>query len=310
MNVQETMTSPLVWHPQSAAEAWQFKQTYGTDSVYVAGGTLLRTHWESGATAMPQHLIDLSGIRGSNEIRIGEAGLLIGGQTILQACRTNQLVQKYFPMVTEAIRSIAAPSIRNLATIGGNVASLVGDSITALLAYDADMIWFNGLTEQQEGLSDWLLTASGSDYGNERLLLSLQLPFKETSSGTLTDAGDEKDTNSNIKRFCAYHKVGRREAFTPSVVTAAVNGSIKKTGVLHEIRIAVGGGQTIPRRLIAIEKEIIGAAVDGRLLQHVYDRIIQLYEPREDLLASAAYRKTSAANLIVTELWKACSGLK
>lgn len=305
MNIQENMTTPLVWHPQTAAEARLLKQTYGAESVYISGGTLLRTHWESGIAAMPQHLIDLSAIHGLNEIRIGEQGLLAGGQMSLQACRTNPLLQFHFPMLTEAIRTIAAPSIRQIATIGGNVASNIGDSIPALLGYDAEVIWSDGSAEQQTPLADWLLNGSGPNRGDERLLLSLLLPFKETKDDNISVVDERKDEISQIKRFGAYHKVGRREAFTPSVVTAAIVGSQSNTGVLQEIRIALGGGQTIPQRLGELEKEILGAAVDVQLLRHVYDRILQLYEPREDLFASADYRKTTAANLIVTELWKA-----
>ena len=305
MNVQETMSSPLVWHPQTAAEAWNLKQNFGIESVYTSGGTLLRTHWESGVAAMPQHLIDLSAIRGLNDSSLGEQGLLIGGQMSLQACRTNAYLQRHFPMVTEAIRTIAAPSIRQIATIGGNVASNIGDSIPALLVYDAEVNWYDGSAELQMPLPEWLQHAKDSSRENERLLLSLQLPNQITEDNSIRDCDEVKDSNAKMKRFGAYHKVGRREAFTPSVVTAAINGALTNSGELKEIRIALGGGQTIPQRLGQLEKEIIEASVDARLLQHVYDRILELYEPREDIFASAAYRKTTAANLIVTELWKA-----
>ncbi|WP_082197957.1 FAD binding domain-containing protein [Bacillus sp. FJAT-26390] len=304
MNVQETMASPLVWHPQTAAEAWQLKQTYAADSIYISGGTLLRTHWESGIAAMPKHLIDLSAVRGLNEMRIGETGLLIGGQTSLQACRTNALLQRHFPLVSEATRTIAAPSVRHLATLGGNVASNIGDSIAALLAYDAEVLWYNGVTEQLAPLSEWLSAASDQGRSNERLLLSIQLPFESTEEEAARDTDDRTDSILKMKRFGAYHKIGRREAFTPSVVTAAIKGAISNNGNLEHIRIALGGGQTIPQRLEQLEMEIVGAAVDAKLLQHVYDRIPELYEPREDLFASAAYRKATAANVIVAELWK------
>jgi carbon-monoxide dehydrogenase medium subunit len=305
MNVQETMTSPLVWHPQTAAEAWLLKQTYAADGIYISGGTLLRTHWESGTAAMPKHLINLSTVRGFNEIRIGETGLLLGGQMSLQACRTNALLQRHFPMVTEAILTIAAPSVRQLATLGGNVASNIGDSIAALLVYDAEVLWYNGVTEQLVSLSEWLRIANDPGRSNERLLLSIQLPFEVTEEEAASVVDDGMDSISKMKRFGAYHKIGRREAFTPSVVTAAIKGAISNNGVLEHIRIALGGGQTIPQRLEQLEMEIVGAVVDAKLLQHVYDRIPQLYGPREDLFASAAYRKTTAANVIVTELWKA-----
>ncbi|WP_139998644.1 FAD binding domain-containing protein [Paenibacillus paridis] len=307
MNIQEAMASPLVWHPQTAAEAWQLKQTYGTEGIYTSGGTLLRTQWESGISAIPRHLIDLSTIRGLNDLRIGEAGLVVGGQTSLQSCRSNTLLSRHFPMVSEAIRTIAAPSVRHLATIGGNVASSIGDSIAALLGYDAEVIWFDGTTENRTLLSEWLPEASAAKRGNERLLLSMLLPF-EISLEETSVKHDDKDLTMQMKRFGAYHKIGRREAFTPSVVTACMNGVLTHNSVIKQIRIALGGGQTVPVRLEKLEKEINGAAVDGHLLRHVYERIIELFEPREDLFASAAYRKSTAANLIVAELWKAAKG--
>lgn len=306
MNVQETMTSPLVWHPETAVEAWQLKQTYGSEAVYAAGGTLLRTHWESGAVRLPRHLINLSSIHGFNEIRVGEDGLVIGSQATLQACRTNTLLQRQYPMVTEAMRTIAAPSIRHLATVGGNIASVVGDSIPALLVYDASLVWFNGQDEQQEELADWLLAGRQKESKIDRVLLSLRLPL----TGSLTEAATDQENNPipNIKRFYAFHKVGRREAFTPSVVTAAVSGAVNESGKLIDLKIAVGGGQTVACRLEEVEQEVTGAIVDAALLQHVYARTQQCFEPREDVFASRDYRKKTAANLIVTELWKAIGG--
>jgi len=305
MNAQEIMSTPLVWHPQSAAEAWLLKQSYGLEGIYISGGTLLRTQWESGVSAIPKHLIDVSAIRGLNEVKIGESGVIIGGQVTLQACRMNAFLQRNFPLVTDAVRGIAAPSIRHLATIGGNVSSFIGDAIPALLAYDAEVIWYNGVLEQRVSLSSYLLLANDPNQGRERLLLSIVLPFTQLREESSACMDEEEKAISKIKRFGAYHKVGRREAFTPSIVTAAILGAISPTGVLTEVRIALGGGQTVPQRLERLEEEIVGAAVDHQLFQQAYDRILQEYEPREDLFATASYRKITAANVIAAELWKA-----
>lgn len=214
------------------------------------------------------------------------------------------LLQRHFPMITEAIRTIAAPSIRQLATIGGNVACYIGDSIVALLGYDAEVIWFDGIAEQRSLLMNWLQTGQGAKHDDKRLLLQMVLPFEEMEQETISS--DEADKlSSQMKRFGAYHKVGRREGFTPSVATICINGRLTGSGVIQHIRIAVGGGQTVPSRLDKLEKEITGAIVDNQLLQHAYERVLQLYEPREDLFASAEYRKSTAANLIAAELWKA-----
>ncbi|CAM3926722.1 FAD binding domain-containing protein [Paenibacillus alkaliterrae] len=309
MNIQEATESPLVWQPQTAEEAWKYKQSYGDDGVYIAGGTLLRTQWEAGTAIPPRHFIDLNSIPGLNEISIGEEGLLIGSQTTLQACRANPLLQRHFPMVIAAVRTIAAPSIRNLATIGGNIVSVVGDSITALLAYDAVLVWYNGVKEQEEDLADWLPEAAKPGNRHDRLLLRLLLPFKAYRKEETPCSSEEGQVNSDTKLFHAYHKIGRRESFTPSLVTVSVSGLLTRTGVIEELQIAVGGGQTIPGRLEEAERAVKGKIVDNAMLAYLYDRIIELYEPREDIFASAAYRKRTAANLIVTELWKAFGGL-
>ncbi|WP_171056065.1 FAD binding domain-containing protein [Paenibacillus sinopodophylli] len=302
MNVQETIASPQVWHPQTAAEAWHLKQSLGTDSIYVSGGTLLRTQWEAGIAAMPKHFINLSSIRGLSEIRVGESGLIIGGQVKLQACRMNTMIQRYFPMLTEALRLTAAPSIRQLATLGGNIASSIGDSLPALLGYDAEVVWFNGIEEQLILLKDWLQIAR--NLHPERLLLRVQLPFQQREEADGLEPGHEELVHSKTKRFYAYHKVGRREAFTPSVVTVSISGILTEARIVKDIRIALGGGQMIPIRLEQLERELIGETVDTQTIRHAYGRVVQLYEPREDIFASSAYRQTTAANVIAAELWK------
>ncbi|MGO4371951.1 FAD binding domain-containing protein [Paenibacillus sp. 2TAB19] len=298
---QGTINSPLVWHPQSAADAWQLKQNYGADAVYTAGGTLLRTQWESGLAKMPAHLIDVSGISGQAEsIRGNEAGIAIDASTSLAVCRSHELIAQKLPLLTEAIKQIAAPSVRQLATIGGNISSLVGDSLPALLVYDAQLHLFGGAGEHWEELSDWLAAIEESTPSTPmsgRLLLGISVPQHGA-----TDVMD-----SNAKHFGAYYKVGRREAFTPSVVTAAVSGTINAAGVLEHLKLAVGGGQTVPRRLKELETSFADSELNIATLKRIYDGVLDVFEPKGDQFASADYRKSTAANLIVTELWKSAA---
>ncbi|MFX3634733.1 MAG: FAD binding domain-containing protein [Candidatus Pristimantibacillus sp.] len=292
-NLQGFIPSPFVWQPKEAEEAWELKKIYGTDSVYTAGGTLLRTQWESGIAAIPLQLIDLSGVDGMTGMAVTDDGkcLRIGAVTTLSECRTDAFVQEHFPLLTEAVRNIAAPSIRNLATIGGNVISLVGDAITALLMYDPEVHWHDGQLDIQEPLSEWLSTAAIHPLWRERLLMNIQLPFLEN--------------DSNIKRYVAFHKVGRREVFTPSVVTVAVHLERDREGNWSDVRIAAGGGQTIPKRLDEAEKLLNSKRFDPAMFAQLYEVVLEQYEPIGDMFASVDYRKKTAANLIVTELWKA-----
>ncbi|MCA0754167.1 FAD binding domain-containing protein [Paenibacillus sp. N4] len=306
-SIHETPASPHVWQPKTAEEAWQCKQACGSEGIYIAGGTLLHTRWEAGIAAMPPHLIDISGIDGLNGIKIGEAGLELGSAVSLQACRNHPMLLRRFPLLTEAMRAIAAPSVRHLGTIGGNVLSIVGDSITALLAYDAALVWFNGQSEQTEKLTDWLPNAAVPGYTDDRLLLRIVLPLEgaDDKQNRCTDLG----AAGNKRHYGAFHKIGRREAFTPSVVTAAVLVTLSEAGEIETLRIAAGGGQTVPARLEEAEQDGIGKQIDTDLLRRIYERVGQIYKPQEDAFATSAYRKQTAANLIVTELWKAGGGI-
>jgi xanthine dehydrogenase C subunit len=283
--------SPSVWHPRDTTEAWTFKKLLDSDAVYVAGGTLLRTQWESGQAVMPKHLIDLGSIPGLKGITKEEHSLTIGALTPLSDCRKDEYIKLHCPMMVDAIRSIAAVSVRNVATIGGNIASRVGDSLPVFIVCQADFEWNNGLSPMTEDASEWVERLQVQLPKASHLLTRIHLPlFKETEIVP--------------RRFGVFHKVGRREAFTPSLVTVALNCGLKADGKVADIRIAAGGGQTIPHRLSAAEKLLKGQTLNQELLAAVHQSIVDGYKPKSDPLATDAYRKKTAANLIVTELWK------
>lgn len=289
MHQEEFVPSPSVWQPADPGTAVRWKEQFGPDAAYVAGSTLLRTQWEAGTAVMPRHLIDLSSIPGLSGVSLQDGELAVGALTTLGQCRNDPLIGEFVPMLREAVRAIAGWSVRNLATIGGNVAFRVGDALPALLALDADLVWHDGRAERAEKAADWLASSASPD---ARLLTQLRLPVAQD------------DANSNAKRMFAYHKVGRREAFTPSLVTVALSAHTEPDGVLRRVRIAAGGGQTPPKRLMRVERLLEARKPDPEALGEIYRAVLEEYEPKPDPFASNEYRKAACANLIVAELWK------
>ena len=327
----DRMQSPFVWQPQDAAEAWHYKQSLGEESVYVAGGTLLRTQWESGLIAMPKHIIDLGSVSGIKGIAVHGREVEIGAFTPMSMIRKDPFLLEHYPMLIDAVRVIAAPAVRNLATLGGNITAGVGDSIPALLAYEAELVWYDGQKRTAEPLADWLDDLLHSRAEPGKLLMQVRLPYRhddpETpnklvqpvrlnigeSDGDSTPPDSEPAyrgggldpiNNGRDKPFCAYHKIGRRESFTPSLVTVSLFISIDSNQRIMTARIAAGGGQTIPHRLYAAESLLQGKVIDIDLLESLYEQLLQEFEPSGDLFGSVEYRKRTAANLIAAELWK------
>jgi len=287
--------APEVWRPRDAAEACRLKTAFGPDGVFVAGGTLLRTHWESGASSMPGNLIDLTAIPGLAGIRAEAGRLAIGPLVKLSELMRAEAVAAGFPLLAEAARRIAAPSVRNLATIGGNVAGRVGDALPALLVYDAELVWQTGERTWAEPLEDWL--ADPDRYAGVRVLTDIRLkpadaPAPDGRPGRIVGA---------------FRKLGRREAFTPSLVTAAVLGRLAADGTLAEVRIAAGGGSAVPARLRAAEAALEGARATPDALARVSEAVLAEYRPASDPFAGAEYRRMAAANLIAAE-WLSLAG--
>jgi xanthine dehydrogenase C subunit len=289
---------PAVWQPDSIEAAWRLFQTLGKGSRFVAGGTWLRTQWESGILVLPRHLISVASIAEMAAIQKKDSWISIGAGATLQACRKNSMLQTEFPHLIEAIRSIAAPSIRNMATLGGNVLSVVGDSIPALLVIGAELIWFDGVNCTTESLADWLLSISNVIQPEQRILLSIKLPLSYSSPNV-----SGKQMSGRCLTF--YHKVGRREAFTPSLVTVAYQGRVDADGSLCNIRIAVGGGTSYAMRLTMSESLLNGKRYSAALLQLLQPVIRDQIVSYSDAFATVQYRKNTAVNLISAALWKA-----
>ncbi|MET3849703.1 FAD binding domain-containing protein [Paenibacillus sp. OAE614] len=298
------MSAPTVWHPADAREAYLLKRRFGQQADYVAGGTLLRTEWEAGTRSISPHWIDLQRVTGLREVFMEAGGLCIGSQVTLGTCRRHPSLASLYPLVGEAIRSTAASSVRNVATLGGNVCSGVGDVLPALLLYDAELEW-----QDEHGpvaplpLTEWLELRAADALDPDRILLTIRLPARADVTGIQQASGGDNGLPS-LLRIAVYHKVGRREAFSPSLVTTAVSAEIDAAGCFRQVKIATGGGKAKPARLGALEAWLEGSKADLSRLPDVYERVLEEYRPAGDIFAGESYRRKTAASLITADLWQ------
>ncbi|OLS40543.1 xanthine dehydrogenase family protein subunit M [Bacillus sp. MRMR6] len=279
-------SSPAVWMPDNLEEAWQIKQQLGSEASYIAGGTLLQTHWEKGVLC-PANLISLERIKELQGIGksmvAGETSSRVGSLTPISFCRNPPPYLNEHLLLVEAARNIAAPAIRNRATVGGNIANGFGDLIPALLVMDAELSFFDRKDYKRISVSDWIQTDVST---SNDILVCVYLPDK---------------IKPNKEAFF-YKKIGQREAFCPSIVT--VSGCCQRNGegMVESIRLAVGGSSTPPQRLIESEALIKGSVLSNNLLQRLSQMVEQEFTPGVDHFFSAVYKQRVAANIIVSEL--------
>ena len=91
----------------------------------LAGGSdilsWMKDRLEGPKLKLPQHLLDIKGIKGLNYIMEQKNGLKIGATTCLSDIASSPLVARRYPLLAQAANEVAIPQIRNVGTLGGNL---------------------------------------------------------------------------------------------------------------------------------------------------------------------------------------------
>jgi xanthine dehydrogenase YagS FAD-binding subunit len=119
--IRDIMPAFDLLQPASASDAQQLLDRYGDDAWAMAGG-MDSFDWLKDRIKRPRVLVDLSGIDELKGIRsTSDGGVEIGAMTTLTEIGSDPTIRKNYGLLSEAVEHVAAPQIRNQATVGGNV---------------------------------------------------------------------------------------------------------------------------------------------------------------------------------------------
>ena len=110
------------YKPDNLQKAINLIADFGDEGRVIAGGHSLIPVMKQRLTDI-KHLIDLSAIDELKGIKIKGSSISIGAMTTQVELITNAELFKVAPVIREASLQIADPQVRNLGTIGGNVAN-------------------------------------------------------------------------------------------------------------------------------------------------------------------------------------------
>lgn len=248
-----------VLHPATLDAALDALRAPGARAV--AGGTALQVDWSQGKVR-PGVLVRLDGLGLDAVAPAPGGGLRIGAMARLAALGEDPALARAAPLLVRALGDVAAPGVRRLATIGGQVGWGAGCLLPALLALDARVGVSGGAVVP---LADWLAAPDG-------LVLWIDLPPTAPEARWI------------------WRKIGLRAAFTPSVIVVA--GVVGPQGA----RLAAGGGVVRPQRLPGAEAAVpFGAeAVRAAVLAEI--------EAPGCAFRSGAYRARVAAGALAAGL--------
>ena len=120
------MKSFELYEPTTVREAVDTLNRLGSGGKVLAGGSDLVSgvmkDWVQGdGMPIPDALVDVTTISELHGIRVDETGATIGATTTLTEIIESDALAEGFPLLTESVRSVASPLIRNFATLGGNI---------------------------------------------------------------------------------------------------------------------------------------------------------------------------------------------
>ncbi|WP_042703688.1 xanthine dehydrogenase small subunit [Azospirillum sp. B506] len=188
-----------------------------------------------------------------------------------------------YPDFGELIRRIGAEQVRNMGTIGGNIAngSPIGDTPPALIACGATLRLRRGGETRELPLEDFFI-----EYGKQ-----------DRRAGEFVEAVILPKPAAGI-RFRAY-KIAKRFDQDISAVCGAFRLTLDGDGRVADIRIAFGGMAGTPKRAAGAEAVLLGRPWTEETVRQGMAALAEDYTPLSDWRASASYRTAVAANLLM-----------
>jgi aerobic carbon-monoxide dehydrogenase medium subunit len=257
--------------PSSLKEALELLKKYKSKARLLSGGTDLIPKMKK-RLITAEVVIDLNGISGLSGIKLRKDGLHIGGITRLAEIKESRLVREKAPVLVQAISVMASPPIRNRGTMGGNLstASPAADTAPPLLVLNASVRLQSARGRRVIPIQEFFQGPQKTVRQPDEILTEVIIPVQKGSS--------------------AFLKLGRRKAFTLSVVSAAAFARVRG-GKFEDVRVALGAVAPTPIRGRRVEEALKGKEANEQNIAQAAELIKGEVKPISDVRASGEYRK-------------------
>jgi xanthine dehydrogenase YagS FAD-binding subunit len=278
---------------------------------YIAGGTTLVDLMRE-TVERPETLVDISALPLRDVIVTQRGGLRIGALVSMAEAAAHPKVRIAYPVISEALDLSASAQLRNMATIGGNIMqrtrctyfrdvtaacnkrepgsgcaalegfnrmhAILGATDSCVATHPSDVaVAFAALEASVHLLGpEGERTVSFADF----LLRPASTPSREQAvlRGELITAVEVPAHPRPLKS--GYLKVRDRQSYEFALTSAAVALHIRG-GVIREAKVAAGGVGTVPWKLPAVERHLVGERPSARLWAEAAERAADGARPLE-----------------------------
>ncbi len=264
------------FRPKSLAEAMQAFASAPKPLAPIAGGTDLLLDLEQGRHSPVQSLVDITEVKELLALENRGDKLFIGAGVPVNRIVLDPLADRHAQALVEACNLIGGPQVRNVATLGGNVAHALpaADGTIALLALDAEAEIAGPSGNQRVRFAELFVGPGKSSLKHaEELLVGFYLPLAKEN------------------RASCFKRIMRPQGVALPIINVAV-WLERRRDAIKDVRIAVGPGGPTPWRAREAEKVLIGKSVNDETFNAALEALLEHVGFRSSARrASADYRR-------------------
>lgn len=225
------------------------------------------------------HLVSLEAIAALREFSETPAHIRIGASLPLSDLASHWTNAPH--AVLQWLPLFASPTLRNRATLGGNLAtaSPIGDGPPLLLSLDATVHVASQNGSRAVPLASFFTAYRRTLLEPGELLTAIEIP-------------------KPLPSFTRFYKVAKRRLDDISTVAAAMALDWDAAGRVTRARFAFGGVAATPIRVAEAEEALIGRLWNGAAVERVQAILDRTLRPISDHRGSAEYRREVAKSLV------------
>jgi aerobic carbon-monoxide dehydrogenase medium subunit len=280
--------APFDYHaPQSLEEAVALLQRHGDEAKVLSGGQSLLPLLKLRLGAAG-HLVDIGRIPGLEYIREEGGSLKIGGRTRESALEHSELIRGKYPLLADTVAVIADPLVRNLATVGGNLAhgDPANDHPATMLAYGAEVVATGPRGARTIAIDDFFRGLFQTALEPDEILTEIRIPQPPPGSGG------------------AYVKLERKVGDF-ATAAAAVQLTLAAGGEVARVGIALTNAGPTPVRAAAAERLLAGKRPTAELVAEAARQAGAAAAPSADRRGAVLYKREMARVLTARAIERA-----
>ena len=285
------MIKELEYHAaHDLKEALKLAEQFGSRKRFLSGGTDVAVRLKEGLIR-EDIILDLSHVTELRFVREKSGVVHVGACATHADLSASPIVRQHGCALALAASRVGGPQIRNMGTVGGNVAnaSPAGDTIPALIVLDAVVSLASRTGTRTVPVIDFFTGPGRSVLAGDELITEFQFPA--TGPDELTGFG----------------KLGARQAMTISTANVAFYFRIGDKHRIVEARIAFGS--VAPTVVRAHKTEQMFCQLPPVLSWDAIRGAAQMawkeVAPIDDLRATAVYRKEAVVGLLAEAAYEA-----